>query len=109
MQQEWIKVYLDNVGQVVHPSGINSYSRNLTTALSFAFKDQALDKTPVLFLLLNANYYGRGSVMMNGEAYSSYPEEGEMLLMEGVGVRILGFDSEVVFLNKHQSFQNYFD
>ena len=39
--------------------------------------------------------------MMNGEAYSSYPEEGEMLLMEGKQVKILGIDPEVVVLNKH--------
>ena len=77
-------------------------------ALKFAFKDQAQDKKPVLFLLLNRNYAGTGSVMLNGEAYSSYPDEGEMLLMEGKLVKILGFDSEVEVLNKHESFKNYF-
>ena len=46
--------------------------------------------------------------MMNGEAYSSYPEEGEMLLMEGGTITILGFDSEAVVLNKHKRFKNYF-
>ena len=46
--------------------------------------------------------------MMNGEAYSSYPSEGEMLLVDGVRVTILGFDSEVEVLNKHESFGNYF-
>ena len=46
---------------------------------------------------------------MNGEAYSSYPSEGEMLLMEGIDVKIIGFDSEVVFSNKHESFNNYFN
>ena len=81
--------------------GNNSYSRNLTIALKFAFKDQAQDKKPVLFLLLHENYFGSGSVMMNGEAYSSYPSEGEMLLMEGAKCDILGIDPEVVVLNKH--------
>ena len=46
--------------------------------------------------------------MLNGEAYSSYPDEEEMVLIEGRAVRILGFDSEVVVLNKHESFKNYF-
>ena len=46
--------------------------------------------------------------MMNGEAYSSYPDEGEMLLVEGQKVRIMGFDSEVEVLNKHESFENFF-
>ena len=45
---------------------------------------------------------------MNGEAYSSYPSEGEMLLEEGKQVKILGSDSEVMVLNKHKSFKNYF-
>ena len=46
--------------------------------------------------------------MLNGEAYSSYPSEVEMLLTEGMKVRILGFDPEVVVLNKHESFKNFF-
>ena len=92
----------------MNPAGINSFSLNLTVALKFAFKDQAQDQTPVLFLLLHRNYLGTGSVMMNGEAYSSYPSEGEILLQEGRPVRILGFDPEVVVLNKHESFKNYY-
>ena len=75
MKKEWIKDYLNNVGRYVRPGGSKSYSRNLTTALNFAFKDQADDKKPVLFILLHQNYHGIGSVMMNGEAYSSYPSE----------------------------------
>ena len=46
--------------------------------------------------------------MLNSEAYSSYPSEGEMLIRDGHEVRIMGFDSEVVFLNKHECFKNYF-
>ena len=53
MKQVWIQPYLDNVGKVVHPAGSNSYSRNLTVALGYSFKDQAQDKIPVLFLLLH--------------------------------------------------------
>ena len=41
LKQEWIKDYVDNVGEKVHIPGNNSYSRNLTTALEFAFKDKA--------------------------------------------------------------------
>ena len=108
MKQDWIKDYTDNVGKEVRPAGNNSYSRNLTTALGFAFKNKAQDKKPVLFLVLHPNHYGWRSVMLNGEAYSSYPSEGEMLLKEGQEVRILGYDSEIMFLNKHESFNNYF-
>ena len=108
MKQEWINDYLDNLGEIAHPPGNKSYSWNLTEALKFAFKDQTKDKKPVLFLLLKGNYLCKGSVMMNGEAYTSYPEEGEMLIMDGMPVKILGSDSEVVVLNKHESFKNYF-
>ena len=108
MKQEWIKDYLNNEGKQVCPAGNNSYSRYLTTALKFALKNQAEDKKPVLFLLLKENYLGTGSVMMNGEAYSRYPGEGEMLLVEGKEVIVLGIDSEILVLNKHESFKNYF-
>ena len=91
MKQEWIQPYVDNVGKKVYPRGTNSYSRNLAVALKFAFKDPAEDKKPVLFLALKHNKKNWGSVMMNGEAYSSYPSEGEMLLLEGCWVWILGF------------------
>ena len=53
MKQEWIKDYLDNVGLEVNLPGNSSYSRNLTTALDFAFKNQDQDKKPVIFLLLH--------------------------------------------------------
>ena len=108
MKQDWINDYLVNVGKEVRPAGNNSYSRNLTVALKFAFNGATQEKKPVLFLLLKGNYYGTGSVMLNGEAYSSYPDEGEMLLMEGQQVQVLGFDSEVEVLNKHESFGNFF-
>ena len=55
MKEEWIKDYVDNVGEAVHLPGNNSYSRNLTTALDFAFKNPAQDKKPILFLLLHRN------------------------------------------------------
>ena len=83
MNQEWINYYTDKMGEEMYLPGYNSFSRNLTTALKFAFKDQDQDKLPVLFLLLKGNYLGGGIVMMNSEAYSSYPDEGEMLLREG--------------------------
>ena len=92
MKQEWINDYVVKKGDLVRLPGNSSYSRNLTVALKFAFKDQAQDKKPVLFLLLHRNYNGIGSVMMNGEAYSSYPSEGEMLLMEGLGVIFHGYE-----------------
>ena len=46
---------------------------------------------------------------MNGEAYSSYPSEGEILLIESCPVVILAFDASVNIKNKHQSLKDYYD
>ena len=77
-------------------------------ALEYSFKDQSKDKKPVLFILLKGNQHGIGSVMMNGKAYSSYPSEGEMLLMEGMEVKILGLEERVKLNNKHENLKLFF-
>ena len=43
---------------------------------------------------------------MNSEVYSSYPSEGEILLMEGINVWVLGH-TIVEIKNKHPSMQKY--
>ena len=108
MKHEWIEPYVMAVAEKVSPPGNLSFSRSLSVALSFAFNDQAQDKIPVLFVLLKQNYWGYGCVMMNGEAYTCYPSEGEMLLMEGFPIRILGFENNVVINNKHESLKEYY-
>ena len=108
MLQEWIEPYINKVGQGLRSPGNNSYTRNLSVALNYAFKDQVEDKKPVLFVLLHRNHYGLYSVMMSGEAYSSYPSEGEMLIVEGSMVKILGTEEDVQINNKHESLKEYF-
>ena len=91
MSKEWVAPYIQNIGAKVHLPGIVSCSRNLSIALQFAFREQNPDKVPVVFMFLMQNYKGPRGIMMNHEAYSSYPSEGEMLLMEGAAVSILGY------------------
>ena len=45
---------------------------------------------------------------MNSEAYSSYPDEGEMLLQEDATATILGLEDDVEVKNKHESFKNFY-
>ena len=62
---------------------------------------------PVLFVKLIQNYGSPSGVLMNSEAYSSYPHEAEMLLMEGVRGYILGFDEKFEISNKHEAMKQF--
>ena len=53
------------------------------------------------------DYNGPAGVMMNSESYSSYPSEAETLLMEGVGVYILGCEEQFKITNKHDSMKKF--
>ena len=102
MKQEWIEPYLANVGQKVYLPGNTSCSRNASVALDFALGDDSSDKQAVLFVKLITNYFRPEGVMMNSEAYSSYPQEAEMLLKEGIYATILGYEDEFEITNKHE-------
>ena len=45
--------------------------------------------------------------MMNNEAYSAYPSEGEFLLSEGCGVNILAVERNFTIKNFHPSLDKY--
>ena len=45
--------------------------------------------------------------MMNSSLYSSYPDEGEMLLTEGIPVVILACQKDVEINNKHASMKRF--
>lgn len=44
---------------------------------------------------------------MNNEAYSAYPSEGELLLMEGCPVWILAVESDIKIENTSKNFEKY--
>ena len=56
----------------------------------------ALDATnglaPILIVILCQNYRPPNGFLMNCEAFSAYPDEGEFLLMENCQVRVLSVD-----------------
>ena len=74
--------------------------------LDFAFGKLNSELTPVLFIFTIMNYLGYAGVRLNNEAFSSYPYEQEVLLMEGCGVYAVGVE-DIVINNKHQDFDEY--
>merc|ERR1719240_812926 len=108
MKQEWINPYLENVGgDSVFIPGNTSCSRNPKVALGFALDEVKEDFIPVLFVIACQNYYAPYGILMNNEAYTAYPEEGEFLLIEGCGVYVLAVDSDVKIENNFAGMQYY--
>ena len=44
---------------------------------------------------------------MNNEAFTAYPAEGELLLVEGIRVWILGVEKDVMINNTHDKMAKY--
>ena len=44
---------------------------------------------------------------MNNEAFTAYPSEGELLLMEGCHVYVLAVEKGVQIANEHEGMQQY--
>lgn len=107
MKQEWIDPFLKNIGKEVCIPGYTSCSRVPSVALGFALQGGISDKQPVIFLNVVHNYGFTGGVMMNSEAYSSYPHEAEILLYEGIEATILGYEENFEITNKHECMKEF--
>ena len=102
MEQSWLEPFTKAVGrEVLYLKGNTSCSRNPLVALGFALDKEPGSKIPVLFMKCFQNRFGVEGMMMNSEAYSAYPHEGEFLLMEGIPFYILGIDNDVPVDNKY--------
>ena len=66
-----------------------SCSFNLKTALEFAFNEIKPDHCHVLFVITLHNFKVYAGFRLNNPAYSSYPSESELLMMEGLEVYVL--------------------
>jgi len=103
MKPEWIAPYIKNIGKRVCLQGYTSCSRDPKVGLKFALQNQKPDQTPVLFVVaINVN---SGHFSMSNEAYTAYPEEGEVLLTEGNKVTILGIDQNFKIENTDQDME----
>ena len=108
MRHEWITPYLNKVGGgYVHIPGNTSCSRNPLVALGFALNEVKEDFVPVLFVIACQNYCEPAGILMNNEAYTAYPEEGEFLLEEGCRVFVMAVDSDVKIENSFADMEYY--
>ena len=69
--------------------GNTSCSQSIGIGLKFALENPKQDHQATLFVISCQNYFSIKGVRMNNEAYTSYPSEGEILLMEGTPTFIL--------------------
>lgn len=44
---------------------------------------------------------------MNNEAYTAYPHEGEIVLMDGATVNVWSIDYNVLIVNNHESMSEF--
>ena len=80
-----------DIAKFVHIQGFTSTSLDIRVALDFA-KTSDRDQEMVLFVICIQNYKDFEGFRMNNRQYTAYPEEKEILLMEGFPVAILGAD-----------------
>ena len=98
-KQKWFDAYLNKVGQLIRMPGTTSTSSNLGVALGFSKcskLDNELSGKSVLFVFFFQNYNTFGGFRLNQPEFSAFPDEEEYLLMEGIGVRVLKVDENVV-------------
>ena len=79
----------------------------MKVALGFALDKPKPEHTPVLFVFLIMNYSFVNGLMMNNEAFTAYPAEGELLLQEGFQVFVYGIEKGHKIENKYESMQKY--
>ena len=79
----------------------------MKVALKFATDNPKPDTTPVLFVFLFRNYDKVSGLMMNNEAFTAYPCEGELLLCEGKQVFVLDIERGHEIENQHESMQKF--
>ena len=79
----------------------------MKVALGFALDKPKPEHTPVLFVFYILNYDWYNGLMMNNEAFTAYPAEGELLLMEGKDVLVCEIETGYKIQNKFQSMHKY--
>ena len=98
MKPQWIKPYQAKVifnnprknafGELdplpIKLSGNTSCSLELEVALKFAFQKPKPEHVPTVFIFSAQNYDEPAGIRLNCEAYTAYPSEDEVLLMEGM-------------------------
>ena len=72
-------------GRTIHLPGYTSTSKEKSIALSFAFQCLIDDQVPVIFEIA---FKDRSGLFELTDGFSAYPEEGEVLLQDGLKYRV---------------------
>jgi len=79
-----IKEYQNKQGQIFNNFNYISVTENQDDAIFNAFKGSSKHKLPVLFDFILENEIGKDYLRMNTNEQSVYPNEGELVLFEGI-------------------------
>ena len=78
----------------IHLMGYTSTSMDIGTAINFAsFNAADDDKIPVVFEII---FRGDKGLFKLTQGYSAFPEEGEVLVQDGLEYRITSHESEIL-------------
>ena len=64
---------------------------------------------PVLYVLCLSNYNEAQGMLLNTSAFSAYPSESELILVEGIEVYILGIEESFEIENESSPFMEKFN
>ena len=107
-KQDRLKHWTKKIGSLVRIPQITSCSQSLKVALNLAIPDEPKPGySSVLFVIICHNYYSPKGIRLNNGAYTPFPAEREMLLMEGVAVWVLEVEESIYIDNDHDSFTKF--
>lgn len=107
MKRKYIKEWEQQLkmGKKARLQSPTSCSRRLTVAVNFVVDNMKKKKDeivcPVLFVFASQNYKPPYGIYINNTAYTPFPMEDELLLMEGTMIRVLDVQKRVKIKNNH--------
>ena len=87
--------HLKKLAHFIRLEGSTSTSENYRVALNFAKTDDPT-KHMVLFVFCIHNYWDYFGFRLNTPQFSAHAEEGEILLMEGTPVAVMGVEEVLI-------------
>ena len=87
------------------PCNLNC-TENLGVALAYAINGLEAPFKSVLFVISIQNHYGFSGFRLNSANYSAYPQEEEVLLVEGTTIFVLNVE-EITIQNPNSGFENF--
>lgn len=110
MQLEWLDKWVKMVGEWVRMPSSTSTSKMIEVGLNFTKcidPNEASINKSVLFVFIILNKNGFEGFHLSNKNYSAYPHEQEYLLMEGIRVKPLKIEPDVVIRNTHNEINRF--